>query len=77
MGGDAADRLALQVVEERLHPDLVEHQAVLIHRVGSRHRQPRAAIALHLRGARGLGFGALGLGPWALGLGLWALGLGL
>ena len=70
MGGDAVEHLALQLVEERLHPDLVEHQAVLVHRVGSRHRQPRAAVALHL-------CGALRFGLWALGFGLRALGFGL
>ena len=37
-----------QRVEERLEADLVEHEAVLVHRVGPRRGQPRRVVRLHL-----------------------------
>mmetsp|Transcript_4827 Transcript_4827/g.15938 ORF Transcript_4827/g.15938 Transcript_4827/m.15938 type:complete len:264 (-) Transcript_4827:389-1180(-) len=35
-------------VEQRLHPDLVEHEAVLVHRVGPGRLEPGGEVAVHL-----------------------------
>ena len=46
--GQRQQTLPLEVVDERAHPDLVDDDAVVVHRVRPRHRQPRRLVIREL-----------------------------